>query len=164
MKLYKYICSAWISSTSAEIFFLTDWRCKRIKNTIDLLLFYREHFYGFSESEFTVEFFFQFQKSVIEYWAAHVAAFILAVWEVSFRDSQQDNNGTALPHETDFDISNDRFCWIDIFIRWFEGYQYPTIAYGSNSFSSSLSHMFQLSGFRWEAPVWEDSSRLSVSS
>ena len=31
--------------------FLTDWRHKRLKNTIDLLLFYREHFYGFSESE-----------------------------------------------------------------------------------------------------------------
>ena len=31
-------------------FFLTDWRHKRLKNTIDLLLFYREHFYGFSES------------------------------------------------------------------------------------------------------------------
>ena len=32
-------------------FFLTDWRHKRLKNKIDLLLFYREHFYGFSESE-----------------------------------------------------------------------------------------------------------------
>ena len=31
-------------------FFLTDWRHKRLKNTIDLLLFYGEHFYGFSES------------------------------------------------------------------------------------------------------------------
>ena len=30
-------------------FFLTDWRHKRLKNTIDLLLFYGEHFYGFSE-------------------------------------------------------------------------------------------------------------------
>ena len=28
-----------------------------------------------------------------------------------------DNNGTALPHETDFDISKDRFCRTDIFIR-----------------------------------------------
>ena len=25
-----------------------------------------------------------------------------------------DNNGNALLHETDFDISKDRFCWIDI--------------------------------------------------
>ena len=33
-----------------QIFFLTDWRHKRLKNTIDLLLFYLEHFYGFSES------------------------------------------------------------------------------------------------------------------
>ena len=32
-------------------FFLTDWRNKRLKNKIDLLLFYREHLYGFSESE-----------------------------------------------------------------------------------------------------------------
>ena len=31
-------------------FFLTDWRHKRLKDTIDLLLVYREHFYGFSES------------------------------------------------------------------------------------------------------------------
>ena len=31
-------------------FFLTDRRHKRLKNTIDLLLFYREHFYGFLES------------------------------------------------------------------------------------------------------------------
>ena len=34
-----------------RIFFLTDWRHKRLKNTIDLLLFYSEHFYGFSESD-----------------------------------------------------------------------------------------------------------------
>ena len=34
-----------------RIFFLTDWRHKRLKNKMDLLLFYREHFYGFSESE-----------------------------------------------------------------------------------------------------------------
>ena len=27
--------------------FLTDWRHKRLKNTIDLLLFHGEHFYGF---------------------------------------------------------------------------------------------------------------------
>ena len=32
-------------------FFLTDWRHKRLRNKIDLLLFYREHFYGFSESD-----------------------------------------------------------------------------------------------------------------
>ena len=32
-----------------RIFFLIDWRHKRLKNTIDL--FYGEHFYGFSESD-----------------------------------------------------------------------------------------------------------------
>ena len=39
------------------IFLLIDWCHKRLKNTIDLLLFYREHFYGFSmkmsEKKFT---------------------------------------------------------------------------------------------------------------
>ena len=35
-------------------FSLTDWRHKRIKNTIDLLLFYGEHFYGFLENVFMV--------------------------------------------------------------------------------------------------------------
>ena len=50
MKLYKEICSAWISRTSGRISFLIDWRHKRLKNTIDLLLFYGEHFYGFSEN------------------------------------------------------------------------------------------------------------------
>ena len=60
---------------------------------------------------------------------------------------------SALRYGTDFDISNDRFCWIDIFIRWFEDWQLPTTAYGSNSFSSSLLDMFQLSCFEQEAPV-----------
>ena len=36
-------------------FFLTDWRHKRLKNTIDLLLFYRENFYGFSESDIATD-------------------------------------------------------------------------------------------------------------
>ena len=49
IKLCKGICSAWISRTRA-IFFLEDWRHKRLKNTIDLLLFYGEHFYGFLQS------------------------------------------------------------------------------------------------------------------
>ena len=31
-------------------FFFTDWRQKRLKNKIDLLLFYRENFNGFLES------------------------------------------------------------------------------------------------------------------
>ena len=51
MKLYKDNCSAWISRTSAEFFFLIGWRHKLLKNTIDLLLFYGENFSGFSESE-----------------------------------------------------------------------------------------------------------------
>ena len=32
-------------------FFLTDWRNKRLKNIIDLLLFDRDNFYGFSQSD-----------------------------------------------------------------------------------------------------------------
>ena len=32
-------------------FFLIDGRHKRLKNTINLLLFYGEHFYGVSESD-----------------------------------------------------------------------------------------------------------------
>ena len=32
-------------------FFHRDWLHKRLKNTIDLLLFYGENFYGFSESD-----------------------------------------------------------------------------------------------------------------
>ena len=92
--------------------------------------------------------FFQFWKSVIKYWAVHVTAFILPVREVSFRyhNKMADNNGTALPHETDFGISNDSYCWIYQVI-------WRTIAYGSNSFSSSLLHMFQLSHFEQEASI-----------
>ena len=56
MKLYKDICSAWISRISAEIIFRTDWRQKRLKNKLDLLSLYRKHFYRCSESElFPVE-------------------------------------------------------------------------------------------------------------
>ena len=55
MKLYKDICSAWISRTSTEFFFssqidVSSDVSKRPKNKIDLVLFYREHFYGFWES------------------------------------------------------------------------------------------------------------------
>ena len=35
-------------------FFLIDWRHKHLKNAIDLFLFYGEHFYGFSESDYFV--------------------------------------------------------------------------------------------------------------
>ena len=51
MKLYRDICSAWISHTSAE-FFHIDWCHKCLKNIIALLLFHGEHFYGFSESDY----------------------------------------------------------------------------------------------------------------
>ena len=33
------------------LFFLIDWHHKRLENTIDLLLFYGEHFYGFLEKD-----------------------------------------------------------------------------------------------------------------
>ena len=46
MKLYKDLSSALIICTSANIVFLMDWCYKPFKNTIDLLLFYKEHFYG----------------------------------------------------------------------------------------------------------------------
>ena len=36
---------------SSGNFFLTDSRHKRLENTIDPLLFYREHFLGFLDSE-----------------------------------------------------------------------------------------------------------------
>ena len=50
MKLYKiFVLREW--AVLLPNFFLTDWRHKRLKNTIDLLLFYGEHFYGFLESE-----------------------------------------------------------------------------------------------------------------
>ena len=51
MKLYEDIWSAWISCTSAEIFFSHRWHHKCLRNTIDLLLFYREYFYGFLGSD-----------------------------------------------------------------------------------------------------------------
>ena len=50
-KLSIDICSAWLSHTFAEIF-LIDWCHAHIKNTIDLLLFYGEHFYGYSEIDY----------------------------------------------------------------------------------------------------------------
>ena len=46
-------------------------------------------------------------------------------FHLDIHNKMTDNNSTALPHEKDFDISKDRFCWIDIFIRWFEDYQLP---------------------------------------
>ena len=89
--------------------------------------------------KFTFEFLFQFRKSVIKYWVVHGTAYILPIREVSFQQI--------------LTLVMVVFCWTDIFVRWFEDYQLPTITYGSNSFSSSLLHMFQLSRFEWEAPV-----------
>ena len=48
MKLYKDICSAWISHTSAD-FFSIYWNQKHLKNTIDPLLFYGDYFSLFQE-------------------------------------------------------------------------------------------------------------------
>ena len=45
----------------SQFFFVTDLRHKRLKNTIDLLLFYGEHFYGFSESVFEANILFFFK-------------------------------------------------------------------------------------------------------
>ena len=54
----------------SQFFFVTDLRHKRLKNTIDLLLFYGEHFYGFSESVFEANVLFflsvQISKSVLD--------------------------------------------------------------------------------------------------
>ena len=36
---------------------------------------------------------------------------------LEIRNKMGDNNASALPHEIDFDISKDRFCRTDIFIR-----------------------------------------------
>ena len=44
----------------SQFFFVTDLRHKLLKNTIDLLLFYGEHFYGFSESVFEANILFFF--------------------------------------------------------------------------------------------------------
>ena len=47
MKLYEDIFSACCRN-------FIDWRHKCLNNTIDLLLFYGKHFYGFSESLTTI--------------------------------------------------------------------------------------------------------------
>ena len=53
IKLYKDIYSALNKSSFCRNFSLIDCRHKRLKNTIDALLFYGERFYGFSESGMT---------------------------------------------------------------------------------------------------------------
>ena len=47
-------------------------------------------------------------------------------FHLDIRNKMADNSGTALPHKIDSDIRNDRFCWTNIFIMWFEDYQLPT--------------------------------------
>ena len=46
-------------------------------------------------------------------------------FHLDIHNKMADNNGTAFPHETDFNIIKDRFCWIDIFITWFGDHQLP---------------------------------------
>ena len=50
MKLYRHLFYM-NKSCFCRNFFLRDWRHKRPKNTIDLLLFYGENFYGFSKRD-----------------------------------------------------------------------------------------------------------------
>ena len=50
--------------------------------------------------------------------------FLFGKFHLDIHNKMADNNGTALPHETNFDIIKDCLCcWIDVFIRWFEDYQ-----------------------------------------
>ena len=79
--------------------------------------------------------------------------FLFGKFHSNIQNKMADNNGIALPSTWNNLILVMSFCWIHIFIRWFEDYKLPTIAYGSNSFSSSLLHMFQLSCFEQEAPI-----------
>ena len=55
-------------------------------------------------------------------------------FHLDIHNKMADKNGTALPYETDFDISKERFCWTDIFVWWFEDYQlhYQFLDYYSN--------------------------------
>ena len=46
--------------------------------------------------------------------------FLFGKFHLHILNKMADNTVTAFPHETDFDISKDRFCWIDIFVRWFK--------------------------------------------
>ena len=50
IKLYKHLFSMNKLYFCWNVF-LIDWCHKHLKNTMDLLLFYREHFYGFLESD-----------------------------------------------------------------------------------------------------------------
>ena len=46
--------------------------------------------------------------------------FLFGKFPLDIQNKMADNTGTAFPHETGFDIGKDRFCWTDIFIRWFK--------------------------------------------
>ena len=48
--------------------------------------------------------------------------FLFRKFHLDTHNKMIDINGTVLPHETDFDINKDCFCWTDVFIRWFEDY------------------------------------------
>ena len=50
--------------------------------------------------------------------------FLFEKFHLKIHNKMADNKGTDLPHETGYDISKDCFCYIDIFIKWFEDYQY----------------------------------------
>ena len=51
-------------------FFPIDWCHKHLKNTIDLLLFNGEHFYGFSESDLWKLWKKTFTGPNLEYWSS----------------------------------------------------------------------------------------------
>ena len=53
--------------------------------------------------------------------------FLFEKFHLKIHNKMADNKGTDLPHETGYDISKDCFCYIDIFIKWFEDYQYCSI-------------------------------------
>ena len=77
--------------------------------------------------KFTVKFFFNSENllsSIGQCTWLHLH-FPFGKFHLDIHNKTADNNGTPLPHETDFDISKDRFCRTDIFIRWFEDYQLP---------------------------------------
>ena len=73
------------------------------------------------------QFFFLIPK--ICYWVLSSACtwlhlyFPFGKFHLDIHNNKIADNGTALPHETAFDISKDRFCSTDIFIRWFEDFQ-----------------------------------------
>ena len=51
MKLYRHLFSMNKTYFCWNFHFLVDWRHKHLKNIVDLLLFYGEHYYGFLGSD-----------------------------------------------------------------------------------------------------------------